>query len=74
MTRLEALRKLLALGELCRPEIEQVMGGDRIAVVNALSELHMSGDVLYVRDGRQQTYFRLTDSAMRSAFQQQVTA
>lgn len=69
MSRLDALKKLLALGELCRPEIEQVMGGDRIELVNAMAELHASGDVLYVKDGRQQTYLRLTDAAIASAFQ-----
>lgn len=69
MSRTHTLRKLLALGELCRPEIEQVMGGCRVEVANAMTELHMSGDALRVKDGRQQTYFRLTDAARAAAFQ-----
>lgn len=68
MTRTEALRKLLAIGELNRPEIERIMGGDRIQTVNALAELHTAGDLLYVKDGRQQVYFRLTDEARAAAF------
>lgn len=68
MNRTKALRKLLALGELNRPEIERIMGGDRLQTINALAELHMAGDLLYVKDGRQQVYFRLTDEARASAF------
>lgn len=68
MNRAETLRKLLALGDLCRQEVEQIMGGDRIQTINALADLHNAGDLLYVKNGRQQTYFRLTDEARASAF------
>lgn len=68
MTRTEALRKLLALGELCRQELEKTMGGDHQQIGDALAELHTAGDLLYVKDGRQQVYFRLTDEARAAAF------
>lgn len=73
MSRTEALRKLLSLGELCRQEIETIMGGDRTATIGALAELHQSGDVLYIKDGRQQTFFKLTNEARESAFKGEKT-
>lgn len=68
MTRAEALRKLLAIGELCRLEIENVMGGESSEVAGAISALRASGEIVYVRDGRQQTFYRLTDEARARAF------
>lgn len=68
LTRTNALRKLLAIGELCRQEIERVMGGEQSEVAGALSDLRASGELVYVRDGRQQTFYRLTDDARARAF------
>lgn len=68
MTRTEALRKLLAIGELNRHELERIMGGDKLQIDDSLAELHTAGDLLYVKDGRQQVYFRLTDEARAAAF------
>lgn len=68
MTRAEALRKLLAIGELCRQEIEAVMGGSRAEVACAMQTLRVSGELLHVRDGRQQIFYRLTDQAQAVAF------
>lgn len=68
MTRAEALRKLLAIGELCRQEIERIMGGEQSEIAGALSDLRASGELVHVRDGRQQTFYRLTDDARARAF------
>lgn len=68
MTRAEALRKLLAIGELCRQEIESVMGGDQSEVADAICQLRLNDELMYVRDGRQQTFYRLTDEARARAF------
>jgi hypothetical protein len=68
MNRSEALRKLLAIGEMCRQEIETAMGGDSAEVARAISTLRARGELLYVRDGRQQTFYRLTDEARAKAF------
>lgn len=68
LTRTNALRKLLAIGELCRQEIERIMGGEQSEVACALSDLRASGELVYVRDGRQQTFYRLTDDARARAF------
>lgn len=68
MTRTESIRKLLALGDLYRPDLEIIMGGDKLQIDDALAELHTAGDLLYVKDGRQQVYFRLTDEARAAAF------
>lgn len=68
LTRTNALRKLLAIGELCRQEIERIMGGEQSEVAGALSDLRASGELVYVRDGRQQTFYRLTDDARARAF------
>ena len=68
MTRAEALRKLLAIGELRLPEIEVVMGGSRAELAAAMQTLRAGGELLYVRDGRQQTFYRLTDQARAAAF------
>lgn len=68
MTRVDALRKLLAVGELCLTEIELAMGGDRAEMAGALQALRASGELVYVRDGRQQTYYRLTNEARAAAF------
>ncbi|GAB2531278.1 hypothetical protein [Simplicispira piscis] len=68
MTRAEALRKLLAIGALCRQEIENVMGGEPAEVAGAISTLRASGEIIYVRDGRQQTFYRLTDDSRARAF------
>ena len=68
MTRAEALRKLLAIGALCRQEIENVMGGEPAEVAGAISTLRARGEIVYVRDGRQQTFYRLTDEARARAF------
>lgn len=68
LTRTSALRKLLAIGELCRQEIERIMGGEQSEVAGALSDLRASGELVYVRDGRQQTFYRLTDDARARAF------
>lgn len=68
MSRTEALRKLLAVGEMCRQEIEVVMGGESMDVANAISALRASGEIVYVRDGRQQTFYRLTDQSRAMAF------
>ena len=39
----EALRKLLAIGALCRQEIENVMGGEPAEVAGAISTLRARG-------------------------------
>lgn len=69
MGRTDVLRKLLALGELCRQEIDATMGGDLASVAYALSTLRARGELVYIRDGRMQTYFRLTEEARAKAFQ-----
>lgn len=68
MSRAPVLRKLLAVGELTRQEIENAMGGEPSDVAAAISALRATGEIVYVRDGRQQTYYRLTDAARASAF------
>lgn len=68
MNRVPALRKLLAIGELCLTEIEQTMGGDRAEVAGAVQQLRARGEIVYVRDGRQITYYRLTHQARATAF------
>lgn len=68
MTRAEALRKLLAIGELCLAEIEVVMGGSRAEVAGAIHALRSGGELVYVRDGRQQIYYRLTEQSRATAF------
>lgn len=68
MNRTEALRKLLAIGSLCRQEIENIMGGELSEVDSAISTLRASGEIVYVRDGRQQTFYRLTHEARARAF------
>lgn len=68
MTRTEALRKLLALGSLYRDEIFTAMGGEPAEVAGAISTLRARGELVYVRDGRQQTFYRLTDEARARAF------
>ena len=49
MTRAEALKKLLALGDLTLGELRTVMGGDRQAVDAAVRELRQRA-VLTVRN------------------------
>ena len=68
MTRTDTLRKLLAIGEMCLSEIELAMGGSRAEVAGAIQALRSDGELVYVRDGRQQTYYRLTDQSRAAAF------
>lgn len=68
MNRAPTLRKLLAIGEMCLTEIVQTMGGDRAEVAGALQQLRAQGEIVYVRDGRQITYYRLTNQARATAF------
>jgi hypothetical protein len=61
MSRVNALRKLLAVGDLHRSEIDAAMGGDRFATEDALSELTKSGEVKRISSGYGVTMFQLTE-------------
>lgn len=69
MSRADALQKLLALGELPRPEIEQVMGGDRRETGEAMEQLRCSGGLTYRNDGYGQRLYVLTEAGRATAFQ-----
>lgn len=68
MSRTEALRKLLAIGELHRSEIDDAMGGDKSEITHALAELMRSGEVRMVSSGYGVQVCRLTDTARVRAF------
>lgn len=68
MTRAEALRKLLAVGELYRDEIFAAMGGNPFDVAKAISELRRAGELQPVREGWIRQVYRLTDEARAQAF------
>lgn len=68
MNRVNALRKLLAVGDLHRSEIDIAMGGDRLTTEDALAELTKSGEVKRVSSGYGVLMFRLTESARVRVF------
>lgn len=68
MTRTEALRKLLAVGELYRDEIFAAMGGNPFEVAKAITDLRRAGDLQPVREDWVRQVYRLTDEARGRAF------
>ena len=68
MTRVEAIRKLLALGELHPTEVSQIVGGDSTESKSALDELHRTGEVRMVDNGYGVKVCRLSDLARAHAF------
>lgn len=61
--RAEAVRKLLRLGGLTSPQLEQVMGGCPLEVQRAVDHLRRIGHVSYWRAGRdRQPVYQLTDA------------
>lgn len=51
MTRAEALKKLLALGDLTLPEIRVTMGGDLPALDAAIGHLQAAGELTWRHGG-----------------------
>jgi len=68
MTRVDALRKLLALGGLYRDEIFSAMGGDYLTVASAIEELRALGELEPVREDWLRQVYRLTTQASLRAF------
>lgn len=69
MTRVEAIKKLLALGDLAQCDVIEIMGGDRSTADSALSDLVDVGDVKVGLDWSQGSRFcHLSDSARSVAF------
>lgn len=68
MTRADALRKLLAIGELYRDEIFAAMGGNPFEVSQAITALRRAGDLQPVREDWVRQVYRLTDEARARAF------
>lgn len=67
-SRTDALRKLLAFGNLTRGEIDQAMGGDRADIQAALDELLQSGDVIRRGSSYGVPMFSLSEPARACAF------
>lgn len=63
MSRVDALRKLLRLGELSLSEILLIMGGDRDEVEDALARLTQSKEVQRVGPYYHGAKFRLVSDA-----------
>ena len=68
MTRIETLRKLLALGELHRSEIDLAMGGDKSEIAQALADLMRFGDVVVATGDYGMRVYRLTAQASTKAY------
>ena len=68
MTRAEALKKLLALGDLTQPEIEVVMGGDKLVLRDAMFGSLASGAITYRNAGAGQRLWTLTPAARAATF------
>lgn len=69
MNRTNTLRKLLAVGELRRHDIEKIMGGDPVTIANAFSELHQAGEIVRYRPAKDiDTFYRLKDAGRAAAF------
>lgn len=63
MTRSEALKKLLCLGDLTQPEIEVIMGGDKLVLRDAMFGSLAAGDITYRNAGVGQRVWTLTPTA-----------
>ena len=59
MTRLDALKKLLALGDLTLPEIRVVMGGCQLTLDSALFTELATGELTYRNAGAGQRLWTL---------------
>lgn len=59
MTRLDALKKLLALGDLTLPEIRVIMGGCPLALDSALFTGLATGELTYRNAGAGQRLWTL---------------
>ena len=59
MTRAEALKKLLALGDLTLPEIRVTMGGDLPALDAAMGRLQDAGELTWRNAGSGQRLWML---------------
>lgn len=68
MTRSEALKKLLALGDLTLPEIVVTMGGDKDALRDAVFDSMAAGDITYRNCGAGQRVWMLTPAARSTVF------
>ncbi len=68
MTRIETLRKLLALGDLHRSEIDLAMGGDKASIAQALSDLMRFGDVVVATGDHGMRVYRLTQQAQSKTY------
>ena len=74
MSRVNALRKLLAVGDLHRSEIDIAMGGDKLTTEDALAELTKSGEVKRISSGYGVLMFRLTEPSRGRAFVEPIEA
>lgn len=71
MNRTQTLRKLLAVGELRRHDMDHIMGGEPIDITNAFTELNQAGEIVRYRPAKDvDTFYRLTDVARAVAFSQ----
>jgi hypothetical protein len=61
-SRVDALRKLLEMGELYRCEIDLVMGGDKGEISQALADLMAKNEVIVANDSFNQKVYRMYDS------------
>lgn len=74
MSRTDTLRKLLAIGELHRSQIDIAMGGDKTEITHALAELMRNGEVRMVPLAAGVQLCQLTDAARARAFAEPIEA
>ena len=67
-SRAQTLRKLLALGELHRSEIDHAMGGDKPATQLALEELIQAGEVYAAMSSYGTRVYRLRGDRLGTVF------
>jgi uncharacterized protein with ACT and thioredoxin-like domain len=72
MNRVDTLRKLLAVGELHRSQIDLIMGGDKTEITHAMDELRRNDEIRMIPIAAGVQLCQLTDLARARAFAQPI--